>query len=432
MNLPLLEALEEHAATLRSATHLYVGFSGGTDSHSLLHALAASSLRSKLPRITAIHVNHGLHPDADVWEQHCRDVAEDLDVEIKVESVEVASDASLEAQARAARYSVFERYMAKDSMLLLAHHLDDQVETVLFRLIRGAGPAGLSGIPQSRSLGAGSMLRPLLEISRSQIEEYASAFSLQSIEDPSNKDTTLDRNFLRHQVLPLIAERWPGYRAGIARTGEIMGAIDHSLSDRWYECSFGALSLDIDDLTSTVLHTQIRSKLVALSLQSPTHDALKEFCRQCVESGADKTPSLKMDSYSLVYWRETIQLISAASEAFEPEEVRVGEAIDRAWGRLTWEKSEKGLSPNVIVRLRPINSGEKVKFLGRPNRSLRECMQEAGIAPYWRTSVPIVCRGGEVVAVPGLGQTDHGQQFFNGNSEGLVPVWSAPKIRIGN
>ena len=432
MSLPLLGALEEHAATLREASHLYVGFSGGKDSHSLLHALAALSERSALPSITAIHVNHGLHPDADLWEQHCRDVAQDLDVEIKVESVAVGSDASLEAQARNARYGVFERYMAKGAILLLAHHLDDQVETVMFRLIRGAGPAGLSGIPRSRPLGAGTILRPFLGISRSEIEDYASAFSLESIEDPSNEDTALDRNFLRHQVLPLIAERWPGYRSGIARTGRIMGTIDRSASDLWYECSLGALSLDVNDLECEAMHTQIRGKLAALRLQMPAHDALREFCRQCLESRADKMPSLTMNSYALVYWRERIQLISAVSADFEPEEVRVGDTIERPWGRLTWEASDTGLAPDSIVGLRSITPGERVKFRGRPNRSLRDCMQEAGIAPYWRASVPIVCSGGQAIAVPGIGCTDHGTPFFNGNSEGLVPVWKPPKIRIGN
>ena len=432
MNLPLLEALKEHAATLRRASHLYVGFSGGKDSHSLLHALVALSQRSALPPITALHVNHGLHPDADLWEQHCRDVAQELNVEIKVDSVVVGSDASLEAQARSARYAAFERYMAKDAILLLAHHLDDQVETIIFRLIRGAGPAGLSGIPESRDLGTGKILRPLLGVSRSEIEDYASVLSLESIEDPSNEDTSLDRNFLRHQVLPLIAKRWPGYRSGIARTGRIMGAIDTTSSDHWYECSLGALSLDVNDLGLEALHTQIRGKLAALSLQAPAHDALQEFCRQCVESRADKTPSLKVNSYALVYWRNRVQLISAVAADVESEEVRVGDPIDRPWGRLTWEASDTGLAPDAVVGLRSITSGEKVKFLGRPHRSLRDCMQEASIAPYWRASVPIVCSGGQVIAVPGIGCTDHEALFFNGNSEGLVPVWKPPKIRIGN
>ena len=432
MESPLLEALKEHATALRAASHLYVGFSGGKDSHCLLHALVTCAAGLGLPPITAIHVNHDLHPDAKSWEQHCCDVARELAVDIKLESVEVGSDASLEAQARNARYGVFERYMSEGSMLLLAHHLDDQVETVLFRLIRGAGPTGLGGIPKSRSLGGGVILRPLLGISRSQIDEYASACSLESIEDSSNDDTSLDRNFLRHQVLPLIAERWPGYRSGIARTGEIMASIDQSSSDRWYECSLGALSLDVDGFDVEGLHTQIHGKFVTLGLKPPTYHALKEFCRQCIESRADKSPSLPMDTHALVYWRERVQLIPSDSAVCKAEEVRVGEPIERAWGRLTWEKRDTGLAADSIVAVRSIAPGETVKFVGRPNRALRDCMQEAGLAPYWRASVPIVCSDGEVVAVPGLGCTDHGKEFFNGNSEGLVPVWKAPKIRIGN
>ena len=176
------------------------GFLRWKDSHSLLHALAALSQRSALPRITAIHVNHGLHPDADLWEQHCRDVAQGLDVAIKVESVEVGSDASLEAQARNARYDAFKRYMTQDAILLLAHHLDDQVETIMFRLIRGAGAAGLSGIPESRALGAGKILRPFLGISRSEIEDYSSALSLESIEDPVT--------WIRHSIVIFYGTRF--------------------------------------------------------------------------------------------------------------------------------------------------------------------------------------------------------------------------------
>jgi len=432
MQTPLLEALDEHAAMLQAASHLFVGFSGGRDSHCLLHALVTSSRRLALPHITAIHINHGLHVDADAWTQHCRDVAQDLEVELIVEHVAVSSDASLEAQARTARYSAFERYLCRGSLLLLAHHLDDQVETVLFRLIRGAGASGLSGIPQARSLGMGALFRPLLGVSRTDIEDYAATFSLGSVDDPSNADTSLDRNFLRHRVLPMIAERWPGYRSGIARTSHIMAALDQSLLDPWYECSLGTLSLDIDQVESESLHTQIRSKLRALSLQSPAHDALKEFCRQCVEAGNDKVPTLDMASYALVCWRLRVQLIPTNGVKCQPEEVSVGESIDRPWGRLTWTQSNPGLPEGSRARLRQAELGEKIKFPGRPRRALRDCMQEAGIAPYWRSCVPILCKGDEVVAVPAMGCTDQVQHIFNGNSEGLVPVWRAPKICIGN
>lgn len=432
MTSPLLEALTEHVAALRRATHLYVGFSGGTDSLCLLHALTTLAKRETLPGITAIHVNHGLHPDADSWEQHCCHVASELGVEIVVERVAVSSKASLEAQARNARYSAFEPYLSESALLLLAHHLDDQVETVLFRLVRGAGPIGLSGIPQSRSLGEGGLLRPLLNVSRSEIEDYASVLAMESINDPSNKDLSLDRNFLRHQVLPLIAERWPGYRSGIARTAAIMASIDNAIPDLWYECSMGALSVNIETLESDALHTVIRNKLKALDLRPPSHDALGEFCRQCFKARDDKVPTLTMGSCTLVCWRARIQLVSSSLAECELEEVTVGETIDRAWGRLSWVHSDSGLSAGSLVTLRRVTSGEKIKLPGRPSRALRHYMQEAGIAPYWRASLPMVCINGDLAVVPGLGCTDYGRHIFNGNSEGLVPVWIPPKIQIGN
>jgi tRNA(Ile)-lysidine synthase len=183
MSTPLLEALEEHAAVLRAATQVYVGFSGGTDSHCLLHALMTLSQNEPLPPVTAIHVNHGLHADADAWEMQCRKMAGELGVDIVIERVAVKSEPSVEAQARAVRYDIFQKYLTENTLLLLAHHLDDQVETVLFRLIRGAGSAGLSGIPKTRQVGAGSLLRPFLGIHRSEIEAYASELGLKSISD---------------------------------------------------------------------------------------------------------------------------------------------------------------------------------------------------------------------------------------------------------
>lgn len=432
MEAPLLDALEEHSAALRAASHLYVGFSGGRDSHCLLHALATSAQRLSLPNITAIHVHHGLHADADYWVQHCRCIASDLNVDLVVEHIAIDTDRSLEAQARTARYGVFEGYLSDRSLLLLAHHLDDQVETVLFRLLRGAGPHGLSGIPRSRSLGAGGILRPLLAVSRAEISRYAGMHALESIEDASNEDTSLDRNFLRHKVLPLIAERWPGYRSGIARTGDIMSSISSSTSELWYECRLGALTLSTATLESESLHTHIRSKLRELHLKSPSHDALKEFCRQCFEARGDKAPSLIADGYALVYWRAKVQLIPENRTICGTEDVRVGDSIERAWGRLFWVHGDTGLTPGSQVSLRRVAAGEKVSFPGRPGRSVRDCMKEVGIAPYWRASVPVVSSRGEVVAVPGLGCTVSGTHISDKRSEGLVPVWIAPKVFSGN
>jgi len=206
----LLQALISQRASLQGAERLCVGFSGGADSHSLLHALAELSQRETLPPIVALHVNHGLHGNADAWAMHCGKVASELGVGFHQEVVSVEAAASPEAQARDARYRAFEAFLEVGDVLLLGHHIDDQVETVLFRLIRGAGPSGLAGIPEHRSLGKGSLLRPLLGVSRAQIEHYARVNELNYLTDSSNDDRRFDRNYLRHEVLPLIEARWPG------------------------------------------------------------------------------------------------------------------------------------------------------------------------------------------------------------------------------
>ena len=432
MSTPLLEALEEHAAVLRAATQVYVGFSGGTDSHCLLHALMTLSQNEPLPPVTAIHVNHGLHADADAWEMQCRKMAGELGVDIVIERVAVKSEPSVEAQARAVRYDIFQKYLTENTLLLLAHHLDDQVETVLFRLIRGAGSAGLSGIPKTRQVGAGSLLRPFLGIHRSEIEAYASELGLKSISDPSNDDLALDRNFLRHQVLPMIEARWPGYRSGISRTAQIMGSVDDASTDAWYQCPFGCPSLDVDFREAETLHAAVHAKLKAMGLDLPAFDALKELSRQCLNAGRDKTPTLYTDAYALSCWRGRLQILPATIAPCEPEETVVGRAISRAWGSLTWVVAKTGLPEGSQVSLRPIDEGERVRFPGRPSRPIRHGMQEKGIAPYWRASVPTVCVNADVMAVAGLGCTDQCAHIFNENSEGLVPIWTPPKIRIGN
>ena len=432
MGSPLLEALEEHSEALRAAEHIYVGFSGGADSHSLLHAVRRFAKQEALAEITAVHVNHGLQPDADIWETHCRQVAESLGVNCIIERLLVSAKSSQEEQARIARYQAFERNLAENTVLLLGHHLDDQIETVLFRLIRGAGPQGLRGIPNARALGPGKVLRPLLKVTRAEIEDYASEHGLSSIEDPSNNDIAFDRNFLRHQVLPLIEQRWPGYRSGIARTGEIMASIAVVPADLWYECPLGVLSLEIEALEPKLLHQAIRSKLLDVGLEPPAYAALQELCRQCLDAGVDAVPTLSTSAYSLVCWRGRLQLVPASISVCEPEEIIVGQAIEKDGGSLLWVADRNGLPVGSSVLIRSVEVGEAVKFSGRPSRPIRHFMQETSIAPYWRGSVPLVCFQGEVVAVPGLGCTQQGNQIFNDNSEGLVPVWKPPKIRIGN
>jgi tRNA(Ile)-lysidine synthase len=214
------------------ARPLLVGLSGGLDSIVLLHALATGTPTRDL---RAVHVHHGLHPDADAWTAHCERACAGLGVPLVVVRVEVERDAGngLEAAARAARHAAFATLLREDEVLALAHHRDDQAETFLLRALRASGPDGLGAMRPWRRFGQGWLWRPLLGVPRSELLGYARQRGLAWIEDPSNVDTGFDRNFLRHRVLPLLRERWPQADAAFARgaalnaeAGELLDAED--------------------------------------------------------------------------------------------------------------------------------------------------------------------------------------------------------------
>ena len=201
-----------------SAPGWCVALSGGLDSTVLLHLLASLARREALPPLSAIHIHHGLQTAADAWPAHCRELCAALSVPLQVEHVQVAPGASLEQAARQARYAAFAARLGVDEVLLTAQHRDDQAETLLFRLLRGAGVQGLSAMPASRPLGTGQLVRPLLNCSRDELLAYAREHGLAWVEDPSNADERFSRNYLRRQVMPALLRRWPQASANIARS----------------------------------------------------------------------------------------------------------------------------------------------------------------------------------------------------------------------
>ncbi len=197
-----------------------VGFSGGMDSTVLLTAVHEYLQRHAIdspPALVALHINHHLHPDADAWQDHCRQFCHDRGIAFESVSVTVPQRGDgPEAAARQARYNAFTDFLRTEDLLLLAQHRDDQAETVLLNLMRGSGSRGLRGIPVCRQVGAATLLRPLLDFSRSELVEWANAAALDWIEDDSNRDTALSRNFLRQRVLPVLREHWPAAETAIA------------------------------------------------------------------------------------------------------------------------------------------------------------------------------------------------------------------------
>ena len=197
---------------------MVIALSGGVDSKALLAALAAQRIAGL--RVRAVHVNHGIHPNAVQWAAHCRSLARGLKVPLEVLQTRVARlpGESLEAAARDARYALLARVLGPGEFLLTGHHEDDQLETVLLQLFRGAGLAGLAAMPPITAFAAGWLARPLLSRTRAELQEWVRESGLSWVEDDSNADETLDRNYLRRQVLPLIRERWKGVGAAVARS----------------------------------------------------------------------------------------------------------------------------------------------------------------------------------------------------------------------
>jgi tRNA(Ile)-lysidine synthase len=207
-----LESFMQQALSLQSIKgRLLVAFSGGLDSTVLLHLMAQAKRELKLPAsIIAVHVNHQLSVNANSWERHCESVCERLQIDCRSARVDINQNGKgLEAAAREARYKVFEAFIEPKDTLLMAHHRNDQAETFLLRLMRGAGVLGLSAMPVERALGTGQIWRPLLNVSRDELEAYANKNKLQWVEDDSNLSLNFDRNFLRHKIIPTLLSRWP-------------------------------------------------------------------------------------------------------------------------------------------------------------------------------------------------------------------------------
>ena len=213
------------------ARRIYVAFSGGLDSSVLLHRLLDERSSDD---IVAWHVNHGLQSAAMEMEEFCRQRARQLDVELRVDRLEMQDvDRNIEAEARHRRYQLFASVLEAGDLLLTAHHADDQAETFLLNALRGSGSAGLRGIAAQRRLGDGLLVRPLLEYSRAELEEYAARHEIGWCNDPSNSGLRFDRNFLRREVMPILKTRWPRVLRGFATAAGLQGETRQILDEKY-------------------------------------------------------------------------------------------------------------------------------------------------------------------------------------------------------
>jgi tRNA(Ile)-lysidine synthase len=400
-----------------------VALSGGVDSVVLLDLLHGLSTDLSL-RLSALHVHHGLSPRADEWEAFCRSLCSQR--AISFSSVRVAVDRNtgigVEAAARMVRYEVFARSDA--DYVALGHHLDDQVETFLLQLLRGAGPKGLSAMPVVRDPGwagagrrRGALLRPLLPVSRAQIEEYARTNGQQWVEDESNRNTDLDRNFLRHEVLPVLASRFPAYRETLSRAARNMAAaaaIVDTLAEmdrRAIEREGGFSVRELREIPIDRALNVLRLKLAEADASMPPRSRLEEALRQCLAAAPDAQMCVRFGSWELRRYRDMLALVpqqSAAGDWSARWEGEASLALPGGLGNLQFiETIGEGVaaarmrSAPVVVRFR--QGGERFEPAGRPRRQLKKLWQESGVPTWERRRIPLLFSGDVLIWAPGLG-----------------------------
>jgi len=296
---PVFAAIERCFGNQAHARQTYVvGLSGGMDSIVLLDALIRLAPRVHVVKqqIKALHINHGISPNAYKWERFCRTVCADIGIGFKARrvAVERGSSDGLENAARRARYEIFAK--TNTDKILLAHHQDDQAETLLFNLLRGSGLRGAAGIPESRE----RVLRPLLGVGRLAIEEYARRHELSWVEDESNEDSTFTRNYIRHEVIPLLRRRFPSASASLAaaagRFSEALGLLDELAVQDFGSASpcFPLSVAQLKSLSEPRARNLLRYLLAAAAIQIPSEERLREALRQLLSAGPDRHPAIRM------------------------------------------------------------------------------------------------------------------------------------------
>lgn len=418
LSLKLLQAL----APWRKAPTWHIAFSGGLDSTVLLHLLATLAKIEKLPPLSALHIHHGLQAAADAWPDHCQTVCDALGVSLRIIHVQVQPGASLERAAREARYQAFAEATGAGEVLVTAQHRDDQAETLLFRLLRGAGVRGLAAMPAQRPMGAGFLVRPLLNVSRADLEAYAREQQLSWIEDPSNADPRFSRNYLRHHVFAQLTERWPKAVSTMARSAEHLSEA-HGLLEELAQMDLLAASQAsaFPWLALPSLHLE---PLCALS-EARQRNALRHWL----------APLTRLpDSEHWAGW----QALRDAKEDAQPLWCLADGQLHRCAGHIWWLPASwsefsgapvswphpenplqlpgngqlhfSGSAPEGTLSIRYRQGGEIIELPGRGRRDLKRLLNESAVPGFIRGRLPLLYQGQQLLAVanlPGLSAGRH-------------------------
>jgi tRNA(Ile)-lysidine synthase len=427
-NNPILLFSALRAAIPVASPSIYIAYSGGVDSHVLLHA--CTELIEFKGKITAVYVHHGLQAIAEDWAIHCQREAEKLGVNFQLLRVkaQAKNGESPEEAARNARYQALQTLLDEKDVLLVAQHREDQLETVLLQLFRGAGVQGLAAMPKTMPFGKGQLLRPFLDVPKSAILAYAQQFNLMWITDPTNACDDFDRNFLRNQLIPLIKTRWTQVDKTVSRSAYHCAAAQDLLQDmaenlfavvrtasplKDWQSSLGQ-SLSINRLKQFNQQKQqliIRYWFKTLDLQMPSSAFIAAILTEVIEAKSSATPALKKNGLVIRRYQDTLYCLKDLP-GFKNLEGLIWQAIENKVilpdnSVLERRPADSGIpialwqTATVTVRFR--QGGEKIRLAGRNGQHrLKNLLHDAGIPPWQRDTLPLIYFDDRLVAVANL------------------------------
>ncbi|HUA79921.1 MAG TPA: tRNA lysidine(34) synthetase TilS [Dyella sp.] len=421
----LQQALREHPEG-----QLCVAYSGGPDSTALLHALAHLP-EARARGLRALHVDHGLHAQSARWSAHCRAFSATLGLacDVYVARVDRSGGVGLEAAARHARYAIFTEHLHVNERLTFGHHQDDQMETVLLKLLRGAGPEGLGGMRTERPLGDGMVWRPLLNVPRQVLRDYVQAHSLPCIHDPSNDDRQLARNHLRHEVIPLLKSHWPHAAISITHSALLCRAAADTLQQDWLVALEVLRDVETNSLDARgwlALPSALRDPLLAhwlhaQGLPAPTTAQRQQIERQCTSQDG-QLPCIQWPGTEVHVWKNRLWAMAPAKKS-------ISDSMDARWHGETLNLPDGGsltLEPAttlpVALNVRSRRGGERIKPAGDAHtRELRALFQTGAIPPWQRSACPLLYEGDELIAVADRWLSARAQALFR--QTGAQPRW---------
>ncbi len=427
------QAIVDYLHTFVDGRPVWIAYSGGVDSHVLLHLIATASPAIK--NINVIHVDHQLQAQSQQWAEHCRAICQQLALPFHLVAVDVEQIAQLglEAAARQARYSAIKKQIPDDAILLTAQHQHDQAETLLLQLLRGSGPKGLSAMAKHGNSHGLEIVRPLLDCSQADIMNYAEHHQLSWIEDPSNHDSNLNRNYVRNQLWPIIESRWPSAAKTLSRSSRLSAEADALLTElAVHDLAAVATesSIHIDRLLELSVARQrncLRHYIEQHDLPLPSESVLQQIIDSVCSASEDATPRVTWQHCEAIRYQQSLYIQKLQSLLSYQQHYEVDgtqSVILNQQQQIDWSVSDTGIKQPLLEKGLTISfrqGGEVIQLAGKAHhQSLKKLMQQWHVPPWERGRIPLVFDGDELIAVVGYAISQ--QALPELNQQGFEPV----------